>query len=261
MLLICYIRIRDNITKLKGGICLKNQISFRVFGKYGLFTDPLTKLGGEKSSYPIPTYQALKGIAESIYWKPTIVYIVDEVRIVSPIRMESKGIRPLVFNNTASANLAYYSYLRDPVYEVKVHFEFNKNRPDLRKDYNENKHYQILKRSLLKGGRRDIFLGTRECQGYVEPCEFGELQGAYDNDEHTQFFGTMIHGLDYPDEIGIDELRVRLWKPSMEKGIVVFPRPEECTIVRSLKKMQRKEFTLEDIQLADNLLQEMEAED
>ena len=69
---------------------MRNQICFRVYGKYGLFTDPLTKLGGEKSSYPIPTYQALKGIAESIYWKPTIIYIVDEVRVVNPIQMESK---------------------------------------------------------------------------------------------------------------------------------------------------------------------------
>lgn len=144
---------------------MKNQICFRVFGKYALFTDPLTKLGGEKSTYPVPTYQALKGIAESIYWKPTIVYVVDEVRVVNPIKMESKGIRPLVFTKLSSSNLAYYSYLREPVYEVKVHFEFNKNRPDLRKDYNENKHYQILKRSLAKGGRRDIFLGTKGVSG------------------------------------------------------------------------------------------------
>ncbi len=33
---------------------------------------------------------------------------------------------------------------------------------------------------IERGGRRDIFLGTRECQGYVEPCVFGEGEGAYD---------------------------------------------------------------------------------
>lgn len=239
---------------------MRNQICFRVYGKYGLFTDPLTKLGGEKSSYPIPTYQALKGIAESIYWKPTIIYIVDEVRVINPIQMESKGMRPLVYNKLDSSNLAYYSYLRRPVYEVKVHFEFNKNRPDLRKDYNENKHYQILKRSLAKGGWRDIFLGTRECQGYVEPCDFGVAPGAYDEDQNSQFFGTMVHGLDYPDETGIEELRVRLWQPKMEKGVIVFPRPEECPIVRSLHKMSAKEVRMEDIQTADLLLAELEVE-
>lgn len=240
---------------------MKNQISFRVFGKYALFTDPLTRLGGEKSTYPIPTYQALKGIVESIYWKPTLIYYIDEVRIVNPIQMESKGMRPMVFTNTSSSNLAYYSYLRNPAYEVKAHFEFNKNRPDLRKDYNENKHYQILKRSLAKGGRRDIFLGTRECQGYVEPCEYGEKPGVYDQDNYPQFFGTMVHGLDYPDETGIDELRVRLWQPKMEKGIVHFPRPEECAVVRPLKKMAAKEITLKDIQLAEELMEELEVDD
>jgi CRISPR-associated Cas5-like protein len=49
-------------------IKMKNAYEFVVYGHYGLFTDPLTKIGGEKSSYPIPPYQALKGIVESIYW-------------------------------------------------------------------------------------------------------------------------------------------------------------------------------------------------
>lgn len=39
-----------------------NIIEYTVFGRYALFTDPLSKTGGEKCSYQIPTYQALKGI-------------------------------------------------------------------------------------------------------------------------------------------------------------------------------------------------------
>ena len=41
---------------------IRNQIEFRVYGKYALFSDPITRMGGEKLSYPVPTYQALKGI-------------------------------------------------------------------------------------------------------------------------------------------------------------------------------------------------------
>ncbi|MCA6072990.1 MAG: CRISPR-associated protein Cas5, partial [Endomicrobium sp.] len=37
-----------------------------MWGKFALFTDPITKLGGEKCSYQIPTYEAIKGITESI---------------------------------------------------------------------------------------------------------------------------------------------------------------------------------------------------
>ena len=34
---------------------MKNEISYRVWGRYALFTDPATKIGGEKSSLQIPT--------------------------------------------------------------------------------------------------------------------------------------------------------------------------------------------------------------
>ena len=30
------------------------------------------------------------------------------------------------------------------------------------------KHEQILLRSMERGGRRDVFLGARECIGYIE---------------------------------------------------------------------------------------------
>ena len=57
-----------------------NIVQFKVYGKYALFTDPLTKIGGEKFSYQIPTYQAMKGILESVYWKPTFVWKIDKIR-------------------------------------------------------------------------------------------------------------------------------------------------------------------------------------
>ena len=72
-----------------------NTIEFRVSGKLAMFTDPLTPRGGEKCSYHIPTYEALKGIVKSIYWKPTFVWIVDEVRVMKRIRTQTKGTKPL----------------------------------------------------------------------------------------------------------------------------------------------------------------------
>ena len=130
--------------KWKGGVHLRNQITFKLTGNYALFTDPITKIGGEKSTLVLPTYQALKGICESIYWKPTIIWVVDRVCIVSPIKTESKGIRPIAYSG--GNDLAYYTYLSNVEYIVSAHFEFNKNRPDLKNDWNENKHYFIAKR-------------------------------------------------------------------------------------------------------------------
>lgn len=233
---------------------MRNQIEFEVSGSYALFTDPLTKLGGEKFSYQIPTYEAIKGIVDSIYWKPTFVWIIDEVRVMNTIQTESKGIRPIEYNGGNS--LAYYTYLRNVQYQVKAHFEFNLLRDDLAHDRNEHKHHNIAKRCVQAGGRRDIFLGTRECQGYVEPCHFGEGIGAYDEVPEIDF-GTMVHGISYPDETGREERETRLWRAKMEFGIIRFIRPDECTLVRSTSKGKVKRFDDTNMQTADELYDEL----
>lgn len=75
-----------------------NNVEFKVYGKYALFTDPLTKIGGEKCSYQIPTYEALKGIISSVYWKPTIIWIIDKVRIMKPIKTQTRSAKPIIYS-------------------------------------------------------------------------------------------------------------------------------------------------------------------
>lgn len=224
-----------------------NVVEFQVIGDYALFSDPITRVGGEKCSYQIPTYEALKGILSSVYWKPTIVWFIDEVRIMEPIAMEVKGIRPIKYNG--GNDLAYYTYLKKCHYQVRAHFEWNENRPELKGDRNENKHHQIALKMIRKGGRRDIFLGTRECQGYVEPCTFGEEAGAYDNIPRLDF-GLMYHGITYADEAyspeTADSMTARFWYPVMENGVIHFLRPEECPLHKHLRKMDIKRFSEED---------------
>ncbi len=217
---------------------MKNEITYRVWGRNALFTDPVTKIGGEKSSLQIPTPQSIKGITESIYWKPSIIWIVDEIRIMNPIQMEGKGVRPV---GNVGNDLARYTYLRDVEYQVRVHFVFNKNRPELKEDWNENKHYFIALRSLKAGGRRDIFLGTRECQAYVEPVEFGNGSGAYD--ETDMDFGLQYHSIGYPDETGEDGMVVRFWYPQMRKGRIKCLGPDECPKEQFIRKAARKTFS------------------
>lgn len=219
---------------------MRNQIEFVVYGKYALFTDPITRIGGEKFTYQIPTYQALKGIVESIYWKPTITWFIDEVRVMNAIQTEVKGVRPTKYQDDTN-ELAYYTYLREPCYQVRAHFEFNKHRPDLEYDFNEHKHHNIAKRAVKRGGRRDIFLGTRECQGYVEECQFGEGKSDYDGYGELSF-GPMFHGFTYPDENETQELQARLWVPTMKDGVITYDRPEECKVIRSIKKVTPKTF-------------------
>lgn len=220
-----------------------NMVELEVYGDYALFSDPLLRVGGEKSSYQVPTYEALKGVLASVYWKPTIMWIVDEVRVMNRIQTEVKSMRPIKYNG--GNDLAYYTYLKDCRYQLRAHFEWNLNRPELEQDRNENKHFDMAKRMIKRGGRRDIFLGTRECQAYVEPCVFGEGRGYYDALPRLEL-GVMYHGITYADEAYSPEtagrMTINLWQPSMEKGIIRFLRPEDCPMHRTIKQMQMKTF-------------------
>lgn len=225
-----------------------NVVEFEVIGDYGLFSDPITRPGGEKCSYHIPTYEALKGVLSSVYWKPTFTWYIDEVRVMNRIQTEVKGIRSIKMKDNKT-DLSYYTYLKKCRYQVRAHFEWNENRPELANDRNENKHHEIAKRMIEKGGRRDIFLGTRECQAYVVPCVFGEDKGSYDSENGENYsisFGTMYHGITYPDEAYSKETKnkmtVRFWNPVMNNGVIKFLRPEECPYQKIIKDMSVKTF-------------------
>ena len=233
----------------------RRSIEFEVSGRYALFTDPLSKVGGEKCSYHVPTYEALKGIAKSIYWKPTLIWVIDEVRVMKRIRTQTKGVKPLDLGGGNS--LAIYTFLADVQYQVRAHFEWNEHRPELTDDRIEAKHHAIAQRMVERGGRQDIFLGTRDCQGYVQACEFGAGAGELD-DAGELAFGVMFHGFDYPDETGGTELHARFWRPTMVNGVVRFSHPQDCTERRFVRSMSVKAFGLnQDIRPVDADASEM----
>ena len=223
----------------------RNTVEFLVRGDRALFSDLVTRVGGEKTSYYVPTYEALKGILASVYWKPTLVWIIDAVRVMNMIQTASEGIRTKYYNG--GNDLSIYTYLKDVHYQVRAHFIWNENRPELAADRNEHKHHNIARRMIERGGRRDIFLGTRECQGTVEPCVFGEDPGTYDQVEELHL-GYMFHGFTYADEALRDaekgHMSVRFHHVLMKKGVIEFPSPEEIPDKdrRILHKMSVKPF-------------------
>lgn len=220
-----------------------NIVEFEVYGDYALFSDPITRVGGEKFTYQVPTYEAMKGVLQSVYWKPTIIWVIDSVRVMNQIQTETKGIRPIKYSG-GSNDLSYYTYLKDCRYQVRAHFIWNENRPELAGDRSDNKHHNIAKRMIERGGRRDIFLGTRECQAYVAPCVFGEGESFYAATPQLDF-GMMYHGITYADEAYSEETRgqmtVRLWRAVMKNGVIDFLPPADC-IHRPVREMGIKPF-------------------
>jgi CRISPR-associated protein Cas5d len=66
--------------KKKMGYGFKVMIS----GDYACFTRPEFKV--ERVSYDVPTPGALEGLLKSIYWKPAIRYVIDQIVVFSPIK-------------------------------------------------------------------------------------------------------------------------------------------------------------------------------
>lgn len=237
----------------------------RIWGDYALFTDPMTKAGGEKFSYQVPTYQALKGIIEACYWKPVLYYVVEEVKVIKPIQTETHGARsPL---NKGGNDLNYYTYLKDVEYWVKFHFEWNENRQELKDDRNEIKHQEILIRSMKRGGRRDIFLGTRECVGYIgylHEKQYNNAKTTFDGEKRS--FGIQFHSFIYPDENSQAEsndisLISCFSSVVVDDGCIQFCRPEECRVRHELSSYQIKTFPAGSFREVDREYEEFLDED
>lgn len=222
---------------MTNGNTFKSELfSLRVWGRQALFTDPITKIGGEKFTYQVPTYEAIKGILKSVYWKPTIIWHIDKIRVIKPIRTQSKSTKPQDWNG--GNTLAIYTFLQDVEYQVQAYFTWNENWDELKDDRNAGKHTAITKRMLERGGRQDIFLGTRDCQGYVEPCEFGVGQGFYDEIDNLDF-GLMFHSFGYPEETGKHELVSRFWQANMAYGVIDFPSVNDDVLkTRFIREMK-----------------------
>ncbi|WP_454206986.1 type I-C CRISPR-associated protein Cas5c [Peptoniphilus sp. Marseille-Q6390] len=211
----------------------------KVYGDRALFTSPESKSGGEKVSYEVPTLASLQGIIDANYFKPTITNVIDEVRIMNKIESYTQGMRLLL--RDYSADLSAYTYLSSPCYYVKFHFEWNEDREDLKNDRNFLKHDAITERSLKRGGRRPIFLGVSECQGFIEYLteeEYENDKGYYD--DTNLGFGLMLVGLIYPKKSG-EMLRSAYGPINMKNGRITFPRPEDCPIINEVSNYSFKE--------------------
>ena len=56
----------------------------------------------------------------------------------------------------------------------------------------------------------------------------------------------MYHGLTYPDEAYSPEtqgmMTANFWYPVMRRGVISFPRPEDCPLHKPLREMEMKVF-------------------
>jgi CRISPR-associated protein Cas5d len=163
----------------KGNSPMSHGIKLRVSGDHALFTRPEMKV--ERVSYDVMTPSAARGILEAIHWKPAIVWVVDAIHVLKPIRFQSirrnevghkaphskiktamnrdslEGLHILVDEDRQQRAS---TLLVDVDYIITAHFEFTPKRGD---EDNEGKHLDIFNRRARRGQCfHQPCLGTRE---------------------------------------------------------------------------------------------------
>lgn len=212
------------------------RVELQVTAPLALFSNPLSKISGEKQTYLVPTYGAVKGVLGSVYLKPTFYWVVDKIRIMNPIRTEARGVL-LPHYSGGQADMASYLYLKNVCYQISAHAEWNMNLPRYTDDRDPRKHQEILKKAIRKGGRLPITLGPSECPAEIEAVPYSTGKGYYDGIDMD--FGVMQHCVLHSTE-GYNDLTrntlitVHFWECRMVNGEIHFPRPEECKMVRPL---------------------------
>lgn len=139
-----------------------------IEGDYACFTRPELKV--ERVSYDVPTPGALEGLLKSVYWKPSIRYVIDKIIVFSPIefmnvrrnevkdkvlfssmknQMNGKGGDPCIYTSECRSQRASM-ILKNVKYGVEFHFELTGLKDEQEAD-GENKHFNIIKRRLENG--------------------------------------------------------------------------------------------------------------
>ena len=203
-------------------------IKLKVWGDYACFTRPEMKV--ERVSYDVMTPSAARGILEAIYWKPAIVWEIDRIHVMKPVRFDNirrnevlgkiplapvksafSGKEAVLFKDPNDERVQRASMvLRDVEYYIEAHFNMTgKAGPE---DTVE-KHYNVALRRMRKGQCfHHPYFGCREFPVQYEFVDGGiptsELKG-------TQNLGLMLWDIDFANN-----MTPVFFRAEMDNGVI-----------------------------------------
>ncbi len=211
----------------------KNRVALRVWGDFACFTRPEMKV--ERVSYDVITPSAARGVLEAIYWKPEIVWIVDRLHVLKPIRFTNIRRNELGSVGPSDRTLKPYlsgtkteplmqiieddrqqratTLLQDVEYLIEAHYQVrNGNEPP-------QKHFEMFKRRASKGQCfQQPYLGCREFIANFAWHEGDEL--AIDESlKGKRDMGFMLHDIDF--EHGMTP---KFFRATMIDGVIEIPQ-------------------------------------
>jgi CRISPR-associated protein Cas5d len=217
-------------------------VRLKVSGDHALFTRPEMKV--ERVSYDVMTPSAARGILEAIHWKPAILWVIDAIHVLKPIRFQSlrrnevgdkvptskaksamnsgslEGLR-LIIEDKRQQRAA--TVLTNVAYLIEAHFELTAK---VGPEDTPAKHLDMFNRRARKGQCfHQPCLGTREF-----PARFSlvdqeaQLPAAI---TETRDLGIMLFDIDHSHD------RVSLFfRAKLEQGVMRVPQPGSAEIMR-----------------------------
>ncbi len=207
-------------------------VKLRVWGEYACFTRPEMKT--ERVSYDVMTPSAARAILEAIHWKPALLWHIDKIHVMKPIRFDSirrneverkipaRNIKTAM--NGSDIDLHQYAaeerqqraamVLRDVEYVVEAHFTLTDKAGE---SDNEGKHIDIFRRRARDGQcHMRPYFGCREF-----PVQFELLEGDIPKSQLVgeQDLGWMLWDIDF--EHNMDPI---FFRPVMRDGVIITTR-------------------------------------
>lgn len=209
-------------------------IQVEVWGEYACFSR--CEMKTERVSYDCMTPSAARGLLESIYWHPGLLWRIDRIHVCSPIRftnirrnevkdkINARSVKPVMERGAGELYLAAPEsiqqraamVLRDVHYVIDAHFEMTDKAVA---GDNPGKFQDIIKRRLERGQCYSMpYFGTREFPAQF--CRCTELPPCPKELEGRRDLGWMLLDMDYSEP---ENIVPRFFRAELADGVLVVP--------------------------------------
>ncbi|PJE79243.1 CRISPR pre-crRNA endoribonuclease Cas5d [invertebrate metagenome] len=213
------------------GFCIE------VSGDFACFTRP--EMRAERVSYDVITPSAARNIYQSIFWKPQIIWHIDRIEVMNPIRwmtISRNEVGAMVSQTKARQTMRRGRgrlqmfvedervqrsalILRDVSYRIYAHFSFTDKAS--RNDSVEKFLGMFLRRARKGQCFRQPYLGCKEFAADVQLVESGHEVIPPLNESRD--FGWMLYDFNYT----VNPPSPRLFNACMKSGVVVVPATDD----------------------------------
>lgn len=179
-------------TKTESLNCKRNPVtksksfSVDISGPLAMFGTPTSKQNCEMISYPMPTYSALCGMMNHIYYRPGIKWEIEQCRVMNKIqyqdiRIKTPHYREKSVRESNRVRIFNYAYLSGVRYQINAHYVIDQEFVNDTHGFCAFVHDEGIIKAIEYGPEKIVSLGKSNTgMAVVRPCDWGEGNSYYD---------------------------------------------------------------------------------